>query len=199
MQSVPLGAGKDDNRDVLQRCAWLPARMPQRDQWAAPCEIRFIRSRRINLAVPMLNQHRVSLPASWQQERQIVFGIVIADGEVDGETEGLFGKIVRVQLRERAWRNDATAQEGGEEHKGDHSSAWFAIALGQPLLKGKNMKSSDGDSGVVIEPHNNAGPGRIDTGVVGSRHGVTFSAARDNREGLERSCSKVLSNIADHA
>src|SRR6266542_648648 len=79
------------------------------------------------------------------------------------------------------------------------SSAWFAIALGQPLLKRNDMKSSDGHAGVVIEPHNNASPGWIDTGVIGTRHGVAFAATRNNREGLERSRFKMLSNIANHA
>src|SRR5216110_3317100 len=79
------------------------------------------------------------------------------------------------------------------------SSAWFAIALGQPLLKCNNLKSSNGDAGVVIEPHNNAGPSRIDTSVIGTRHGVAFTATRNNRERLERSCFKMLSNITDHA
>ncbi len=79
------------------------------------------------------------------------------------------------------------------------SSAWFAIALGRPLLKGNNMKASDGHAGVVSEPHNNASPGWIDTGVIGTRHGVAFAATRNNCEGLERSRFKMLSNSANHA
>src|SRR6266404_2256682 len=86
-----------------------------------------------------------------------------------------------------------------QDRKISRSSSWFAIALGQPLLNGNHMKSSDGDASVVIEPHNHTGPSRIDTGVIGPRHGVAFAAARDNREELERSRSKVPSNIADHA
>jgi len=61
------------------------------------------------------------------------------------------------------------------------------------------MKSSDGDAGFVIEPHNNAGPRRIDTAVIGTPHGVAFTAARNNREGLERTRFKMLSNIGDYA
>jgi hypothetical protein len=61
------------------------------------------------------------------------------------------------------------------------------------------MKSRDGHAGVVIEPHNNASPGRIDTGVIGTRHGIAFAATRNNREGFERSRFKMLSNIANHA
>jgi len=61
------------------------------------------------------------------------------------------------------------------------------------------MKSSDGNAGVIIEPHNHAGPCRIDTGMIGTRHDVAFTAARNNREGLERARFKMLSNIGDHA
>jgi hypothetical protein len=61
------------------------------------------------------------------------------------------------------------------------------------------MKSCDGDAGVVVEPYNNPGPRRIDTSVIGTCHGIAFTAACNNREGLERSRFKMMSNIADHA
>src|SRR5882724_2216448 len=39
----------------------------------------------------------------------------------------------------------------------------------------------------------------IETGMIGARHGVAFTAAGSDREGLERSRFTMLSNIADHA
>ena len=61
------------------------------------------------------------------------------------------------------------------------------------------MKTSNGDACIIIEPDDDSRVSWIEAGVISARYGVASTAARNDREGFERSRLKMLPNITDHA
>src|SRR5439155_2166514 len=59
---LPLAAGKYQNRDVLVAIVGLPQRMPEDNQRAVFRPHNLVRSRRIGLPLPLLDQHGIPPP-----------------------------------------------------------------------------------------------------------------------------------------
>jgi hypothetical protein len=81
------------------------------------------------------------------------------------------------------------------------SSDWFAVpsARRQSLLNCGHVKSGNGHTGIISEPHHNPGRCRIETGVIGTRHRVSTTASRNDRERFKWSRMQMLTNVSNHA
>jgi len=66
------------------------------------------------------------------------------------------------------------------------------------LLDTYNVQTAQGHAALVVKPHNDATPARIDPSVLRARNSITVTAAGHNNERLERARCQMLANIFNH-